>query len=163
MYIFATFSGEGIYRIRKGERIAQMLLLRSPTVCVEVIGSNGDTGIAARGKLRLFPKDDGMILAKQCIRISTWIKCLAIPAGYFGRIIAATQVALSGMFVVNGVIDSDYRGEVDIILHNLSDNAFYFTKHTKIAMLHVQPCAHIDFVGEKSAPLRTGGFGSTGK
>ena len=164
LYIYATYAGEGRYSIGKGERIAQVVLSRTPSVNIEVIDIYGDTGVAASGKMRLFPRPGGLILAKQCVRVPTWIKCMQIPCSYYGKSIASSKAALRGLFVVNGIIDSDYRGEVDIIVQNLSTESFCYTRHTKIAMIHILPCAHVTFEGVQTLTRhRTGGFGSTGK
>ena len=48
MHVFATYSGEGEYVIRKGERIAQLVLSRAPAVCVEVVDAYGDRSSCQR-------------------------------------------------------------------------------------------------------------------
>lgn len=47
---------------------------------------------------------------------------LAIPAGYYGHICDRSGLAMkNGITVIGGIIDSDYRGEIHIILHNLDN------------------------------------------
>ena len=164
LIIYATFSGEGTYLFRKGDRIAQLILSRRPLVTVELVDYFGDTGIAAHGKIRMFARGGGLILPHKCLRIPTWIKTVRIPISHYGRIISSIECALAGLFVVNGVIDSDYRGQIDIIILNLSSVAFCFTRHTKLAMLHILPCAHVELTGVATLATRgSGGFGSTGR
>ncbi|MBP5406254.1 dUTP diphosphatase [bacterium] len=75
--------------------------------------------------------------------------------------------AKNGIFVLNspGTVDSDYRGEIKVILANMSDKVFKVKKGDRIAQLVVAPVCQADFetVSEISATERSsGGFGSTG-
>ncbi|MBP5201967.1 dUTP diphosphatase [bacterium] len=75
--------------------------------------------------------------------------------------------AKNGVFVLNspGTVDSDYRGEIKVILANMSDKVFEIKKGDRIAQLVVSPVQQADFsiVLEVSETQRsTGGFGSTG-
>lgn len=91
-----------------------------------------------------------------------------IPEGYFGGIYArsglATKQSLRPANCV-GVIDSDYRGEVIVALHNDTMYPRKIEAGTRIAQLIVQPFVPIDFieVNELSDTDRGNkGFGSTG-
>lgn len=75
--------------------------------------------------------------------------------------------ARNGVFVLNspGTVDSDYRGEIKVILANMSDKVFEVKKGDRIAQLVVSPVTQADFetVLEISDTERSaGGFGSTG-
>lgn len=75
--------------------------------------------------------------------------------------------AKNGVFVLNspGTVDSDYRGEIKVILANMSDKVFEVKKGDRIAQLIVSPVQQADFsiVSEISETERSaGGFGSTG-
>ena len=75
--------------------------------------------------------------------------------------------AKNGVFVLNspGTVDSDYRGEIKVILANMSDKVFEVRKGDRIAQLVVTPVRQADFsiVSEISETERSeGGFGSTG-
>jgi len=75
--------------------------------------------------------------------------------------------AKNGVFVLNspGTVDSDYRGEIKVILANMSDKVFEVKKGDRIAQLVVMPVRQADFsiVPEISETERSaGGFGSTG-
>jgi dUTP pyrophosphatase len=64
-----------------------------------------------------------------------------------------------------GTIDSDYRGEVQVILVNLGDSAFMVQRGMRIAQLVVAPTLHakIVAVARLDPTVRgRGGFGSTG-
>ena len=75
--------------------------------------------------------------------------------------------AKNGVFVLNspGTVDSDYRGEIKVILANMSDKPFEVRKGDRIAQLVISPVSQADFetVSEISETERSsGGFGSTG-
>lgn len=93
---------------------------------------------------------------------------VAIPEGYFGGIYArsglATKQSLRPANCV-GVIDSDYRGELIVALHNDSDKIQEIKVGDRIGQLVVQPFEPVDFeeVSELEDTERgEGGFGSTG-
>ena len=76
--------------------------------------------------------------------------------------------AKSNIGVLNtpGTIDSDYRGEIKIILFNHSNKEFTVKNNDRVAQMVLTPVLKIDFEEVKKLPdtLRgSGGFGSTGK
>lgn len=93
---------------------------------------------------------------------------VAIPKGYFGGIFARSGLATKqGLRPANcvGVIDSDYRGDVVVALHNDSDEARVVSAQERIAQLIIIPYFNIELneVDELDITLRgDGGFGSTG-
>lgn len=101
------------------------------------------------------------------VRIGTGI-ALEIPDGYFGGIYARSGLATKkGLRPANcvGIIDSDYRGEVVVSLHNDSNEEQIITPNERIAQLIIQPYENVEFneVSELNETVRgNGGFGSTG-
>ena len=93
---------------------------------------------------------------------------MEIPEGYFGGIFARSGLsAKEGLRPANcvGVVDSDYRGEIKVALHNDGEQARVITPAEKIAQLVVVPFLSVDFneVSNLSDTARgEGGFGSTG-
>ena len=94
---------------------------------------------------------------------------LELPAGFEAQVRPRSGLALNyGITVLNspGTIDSDYRGEVGVVLANLGHAPFEIRRGERIAQLVVHPVAHADLV-EVDAVSETargdGGFGSTGK
>ena len=73
----------------------------------------------------------------KCEVISTQI-ALAIPYGAYGRIAPHSRLALKGIDIAAGVIDSDYRGEVKVLLVNHSDIQFEIKMGDCIAQLIVE-------------------------
>ncbi len=93
---------------------------------------------------------------------------MEIPYGYVGLIYARSGLACKkGLAPANkvGVIDTDYRGEIMVALHNHSDNEITITDKERIAQLVIAPYLKADFnqVDSLEDTVRgAGGFGSTG-
>lgn len=100
--------------------------------------------------------------------VSTGIS-LAIPTGYEGQIRPRSGWALAdGVTVLNspGTIDSDYRGEVKVLLVNMGKDAVQIQNGDRIAQLVIAPVARASMqpVAKFTETARgAGGFGSTGK
>jgi dUTP pyrophosphatase len=93
---------------------------------------------------------------------------IALPAGYEAQVRPRSGLALKqGITVLNapGTIDADYRGEIGVILVNLSDQEVTLNRGDRIAQLLLAKVEHLvwDEVAELPASERGGGgFGSTG-
>ncbi len=93
---------------------------------------------------------------------------MELPAGYAGLVYARSGMACKrGLAPANkvGVIDSDYRGEFIVALHNHSSEPRIVTHGDRIAQLMVVPVLHpvYEEAEELSETIRgAGGFGSTG-
>jgi len=91
-----------------------------------------------------------------------------IPSGFEGQVRPRSGLAFKhGITCLNtpGTIDSDYRGEIKVLLINLGDEPFEMTRGMRIAQMVIAPAiqAHICEISEASATARgAGGFGSTG-
>ena len=94
---------------------------------------------------------------------------LALPKGYVGLVYARSGLACKyGLAPANkvGVIDSDYRGEFMIALHNHGTEARVVEHGDRIAQLVVTPVIQPDYYEADTldeTSRGTGGFGSTGK
>ena len=91
---------------------------------------------------------------------------LALPAGHVGLVWPRSGLALRhGIDTLAGVIDSDYRGEVRVVLVNHGQEPFSVAPGDRIAQLLVQKVEHVDFVASptlEGTARGSGGFGSTG-
>lgn len=93
---------------------------------------------------------------------------MAIPEGYVGLIYARSGIATKrGLAPANkvGVIDSDYRGEIMVALHNHSNNIAKIDAKERIAQIVIAPYLTVNFTetDELDSTVRgEGGFGSTG-
>jgi dUTP pyrophosphatase len=100
--------------------------------------------------------------------IGTGIK-IALPAGYEAQVRPRSGLAAKhGLTVLNapGTIDADYRGEIGVILVNLSNHPFTVEPGERIAQLVVAQFAQVAWKLEENLSNTTrgeGGFGSTGK
>jgi dUTP pyrophosphatase len=94
---------------------------------------------------------------------------LELPIGFEAQVRPRSGLALNyGVTVLNspGTIDSDYRGEVGVVLANLGHAPFEIRRGERIAQLIVMPVAKAELVevAELSETRRgDGGFGSTGR
>jgi dUTP pyrophosphatase len=94
---------------------------------------------------------------------------VAIPEGHEGQVRMRSGLALRhGLSLLNGpgTIDSDYRGEIGVILANLGAEPVTIERGERIAQLVIAPVAQLrlEKVAELPATSRhTGGFGSTGR
>ena len=93
---------------------------------------------------------------------------VAIPEGYAGLVTPRSGLAARhGISVVNGpgLVDAGYRGEIKVVLVNLSKESFNVERGDRIAQLVVVPVAAQEFVVVEELPdsgRGSGGFGSTG-
>lgn len=112
---------------------------------------------------------DGIITLKPLGRtlVPTGLS-ISIPQGYEGQVRARSGLALKhGICLANGIgtIDSDYRGDIGVILVNLSDKEYIINKGDRIAQLAIikyeqASFKEVDFLTETERGQ--GGFGHTG-
>jgi dUTP pyrophosphatase len=93
---------------------------------------------------------------------------IALPEGYEAQVRPRSGLALEhGIVLPNapGTIDSDYRGEVKVILWNAGEKAFTIRRGDRIAQLVIAPVARADWepvAGLEGTGRGAGGFGHTG-
>lgn len=93
---------------------------------------------------------------------------LALPEGFEGQVRPRSGLALRdgiGLLNAPGTVDSDYRGEVQVILFNAGEKSFTVERGLRIAQLIVAPVVKARFVvvDNLNATARgAGGFGHTG-
>lgn len=93
---------------------------------------------------------------------------LAVPPGYEGQVRPRSGLALNhGITILNspGTIDADYRGEIKVILINLSGET-YTVERERIAQLVIHALARVELKLVDELPPSNrgdGGFGHTGK
>ena len=135
-----------------------------PAVQIPSYKTNGASGM------------DLMAFIKEPIKLATKKSCL-VPTGISVAMSDDCEIQIrprSGLAAKNnisvlntpGTIDSDYRGEIKIILFNHGDNDFIIKNKDRIAQMVLMPVNKINFEEVEDLPSSVrgkGGFGSTGK
>ncbi|MFP3206571.1 MAG: dUTP diphosphatase [Hydrogenobaculum sp.] len=123
---------------------------------------------AGASGLDLFCIDDVVVIRPlERALVSTGI-AIELPEGYEAQIRPRSGLALKkGVTVLNspGTIDHDYRGEIKVILINLSDKEVVIEKGERIAQMVIAPVLKVEVVEVKelsNTQRQDGGFGSTG-
>lgn len=97
-------------------------------------------------------------------KISTGV-AIEITEGCVGLIWDKSSISSKGLKVLGGVIDAGYRGEVIIMVHNLTDSPHVFSPSSKVAQMLVQKVELWDIEETDNldgSSRGEGGFGSTG-
>jgi len=127
---------------------------------------NYETSGAAGVDLRA--SEERIILPGERVAVPTGLR-VEIPGGYEAQVRPRSGLALkSGITVLNspGTIDSDYRGEIKVIIINHGTDPFTVNAGDRIAQIIFAPVVRVSLieVGELSSTTRgEGGFGSSGK
>ena len=134
-----------------------------PQVELPTYKTKGSSGM----DLMAFVKEPIKITPKKSALISTGIS-LAMPKDVEIQIRPRSGLAAKlniGVLNAPGTIDSDYRGEIKIILFNHGTKEFEVKKNDRIAQMVLVPILKVDFEEVDNLPdtvRGTGGFGSTG-
>jgi dUTP pyrophosphatase len=126
-------------------------------------GSAGSAGLDLRAAVAA----DLTLLPGERALVPTGL-ALAIPQGWEGQVRPRSGLAIRhGIGLVNapGTIDSDYRGEVSVLLVNLGQEPFTLRRGDRIAQLLVARAEPIEWEEDDDLPGTSrgaGGFGSTG-
>ena len=139
--------------------------------CVAEVGAvlpTYETVGSAGADIRAFLSESVTIKPLERAMIPTGLK-FEIPLGYEMQIRPRSGLAAkNGVTLVNapGTIDSDYRGEIKVKIHNLNDYDLNITRGERIAQMIILPCflenaERVDSLGETERG--SNGFGSSGK
>lgn len=91
---------------------------------------------------------------------------IKIPEGYGGFIFNRSSQGKKGITIPHsvGVIDSDYRGNLKVLLKNIGEDPYVIEPGDRIAQLVIMPVLLVEFRDSWNDTQRgTGGFGSTGQ
>ena len=126
--------------------------------------SNGSAGVDLQAMI-----EAPLTLEPQKLyRIPTGI-AMELPEGYVGLVYARSGLGVKhGIALGNGVgvIDSDYRGEIQVGLCNLSDTPYTIEPQDRIAQLVIAPVPPVEYVWAEelsNTDRGEGGFGSSGR
>lgn len=110
----------------------------------------------------IYMLDDVVIEPHQTVVIPTGFG-LELPNGLNANIQARTSIARQGIMVHQCAIDAGYRGQINMIVTNLSDAIQIIKAGDRLAYLQITPCIYADFVEELGEERGDGAFGSTNK
>ncbi|GLK82974.1 dUTP diphosphatase [Ancylobacter defluvii] len=125
-------------------------------------------GAAGLDLIAAVPEGEPLVLAPLGRAAVPTGLCLAVPAGFEAQVRPRSGLALkNGITVLNapGTVDSDYRGEVKVLLVNLGAEPFAIERGMRIAQMVVAPVARVTLEESRDLEKTTrgnGGFGSTG-
>ncbi|WP_148466184.1 dUTP diphosphatase [Peptoniphilus harei] len=109
----------------------------------------------------VFSLEDYVINPGETLKVPLGIG-LEIPDGYVGFICPKSGLSSRGLVSELSPIDSGYRGEVHVILHNQSDEKIMINKNKKIGQVVILPVVLAEFSENLDNSRGTGAFGSTG-
>ena len=139
----------------------QVNLVLSPTAVTPSYQTSGSAGadLSTLNRVALMPN--------QPVMVDTGVS-LELPQGTAGMVYLRSSLAKDGIVLCNGVgvIDSDYRGTIKVLVMNTSPLTIVLNKGDRIAQLVITPVITARFyvTSELDSTNRgTGGFGSTGR
>lgn len=141
--------------------LVRVPILCEPGVEAPAYATAGAAGVDLRSRVAL------ELLPLQRAMVPTGVR-VAIPVGFEAQIRPRSGLAIRhGISMVNtpGTIDSDYRGEIQVLLINLSPDLFTVEPGDRIAQMVICPVAHALFDPVENlddTERGEGGFGSTG-
>ncbi|XGW12452.1 hypothetical protein V3C99_013281 [Haemonchus contortus] len=157
-------AGDASVELRKAQIEDKLLTIRfvklNPDAKTPLYGS------AAAAGADLFSAENCVVPAHGKFCVSTGLQ-VELPFGYYGRVAPRSGLAAKNFIDVGaGVVDSDYRGELKVLLFNFGPTDFEVKKGDRIAQFICERIAHCKY--EECTTLTgtargEGGFGSTGK
>lgn len=135
---------------------------------IEKIAENAKLPLRAHASdagLDLFSIDYYSITPYGQALVQTGIK-IELPDNYAGLIWDKSGLASQGITTMGGVIDSGYRGEIKVLIKNLSEDDFNIVPGQKIAQMIIQKISSMKIIEkklEKDTDRGEDGFGSSGK
>jgi dUTP pyrophosphatase len=147
----------------------QIQIARLPHSEGIALPSYGTAGAAGMDLRAAVPEDQDLVIQPGARALVPTGLTIAVPAGYEAQVRPRSGLALKhGITCLNspGTIDSDYRGEVGVILANLGPEAFTIRRGDRIAQMVVAAYATVAWEEANSLDetMRgAGGFGSTGQ
>ncbi len=147
----------------------QVQLKRLPTAGDLPAPSYESAGAAGMDLRAALDRDQPVILPPGGRRLIPTGFCIALPPGYEAQVRPRSGLALKhGVTCLNspGTVDSDYRGEIAVILINHGSEPFVIQRGERIAQMVIAPVAQsawleVDTLDE--TVRGAGGFGSTGR
>jgi dUTP pyrophosphatase len=148
----------GIHSVPERDRLPSLEVRLDAGACMPERKTEGAAGYD------LSALEGGEVQPSTVAKVRTGVYA-AIPSGFWGAIKGRSGLAASGIFAFEGTIDSDYRGEICVLLHNTRQKeVFYYTTGQRIAQMVLLPAVicNVSEVHELDLTARgDSGFGST--
>ena len=151
---------------RQMEQIKASQLLTKPMKVMLLEGvqspqyqTPGSSGMDLRANEKLTLEPGSTKLVKTGVHIE-------LPVGYEAQIRGRSGMNLKGIWAAVGTIDTDYRGELGVVLHNMTNSPYEVAVGDRIAQLVVMQYQRVDIevaTALSDTSRGSGGFGSTGK
>ena len=123
----------------------------------------GSLGLDLKAKL---DADETVLNPLETVKIKAGFS-IAIPDGYHAKIVSRSGMSSKGIVVTNapGIIDSDYRGDICVLLTNIGKQPYKLENKARIAQMFFDKNINAEFAQVTSlnqTERGSGGFGSTG-
>jgi len=131
----------------------------NPQATIPTQATNASAG------LDLYATEDVCLSSAKTAKVPTGI-AVEIPMGFEGQLRGRSGLASKGIWCHLGTIDSDYRGEIAVILANIGKQSYQISRGDRIAQLVISalPKIKVAEVNELTSTTRgKGGFGSSGR
>jgi dUTP pyrophosphatase len=130
---------------------------------IPVRATKGSLGLDLKAKLE---SDEIILNPLETVKIKAGFS-IAIPDGYHAKIVSRSGMSSKGIIVTNapGIIDSDYRSDICVLLTNIGKFPYKIENKSRIAQMFFEKNIDTEFVQVTSlndTERGTGGFGSTG-
>ena len=126
--------------------------------------TTGSAGLDLRAAV---PEGEPIVLAPGARTAVPTGLCFGIPHGFEGQVRSRSGLAVrAGITTLTGTIDSDYRGEIKVVLINLGQDDFVIARGERVAQIIIAPVAQARITEVESldeTARGAGGFGSTGR
>jgi dUTP pyrophosphatase len=129
---------------------------RPELIPVRAHPTDAGADLKSRDAVQIYPGEQAMVRTGVSVKI---------PSGYAGFVFNRSSQGRTGITIPHsvGVIDSDYRGEILVVLKNTSEDVYTIKPGDRIAQLVIIPVVLANFKDTWNDTVRgTGGFGSTG-
>lgn len=146
-------------------KVSILILEHGKGLPIPCYATSGSSGVDLRAAIS---ETEEIIIPPYETRLIPCGVCFSIPRGYEGQVRSRSGLSLkNGIIVLNspGTIDSDYRGEIKLILMNTSKTPFKVERGARLAQLVITPVQQVEFVQVEvldDSIRAENGFGSTG-
>ena len=163
LVIYELLTRLGVAAVRKvlqapPEQLALKVKILDDMAALPEVATAGSAGMDLATCREVVLNPGGVELLKTGLAVE-------IPVGHYLRIAEKSSLAKRGLRVGAGVIDSDYRGEIRVVMQNLSSDEVRFRPGEKVAQMLLEPVVVPKILvvdGVEETGRGEGGFGSTG-